>query len=94
MMSVTRVGLVLCLLTLAGAPGTVAFAQGTPDEVTPSVEETCTGMVGAAFGLCVAYCEANDCELTPDSPACSVLRNNYEKITGEFAFPCDIDMQY
>jgi hypothetical protein len=46
--------------------------------------------MGAAFGLCVAYCEANDCELAPDSQACNVLRENYLRITGELGFPCEV----
>ena len=50
----------------------------------------CTGIKGAAFGLCVAFCEANDCDLYPDSQACDVLRENYSKITGEYTFPCEV----
>lgn len=90
MTSLTRIGLVLCVSTLALAPWRAALAQGTPDDVTPAVEDACTGMVGAAFGLCVAFCEANDCDVYPDSQACDTLRANYTKITGELAFPCEL----
>jgi hypothetical protein len=44
---------------------------------------------GAAYGLCIAYCEANDCEIQPDKTACDRLRENYAKLTGEDLFPCD-----
>jgi hypothetical protein len=72
------------------APGAAsAFGDGTPDESPPAEEEVCSGLLGAAFGLCVAFCEANDCDLYPDSQACDVLRANYSKITGEMAFPCE-----
>jgi hypothetical protein len=86
---------VLALCTLAallGAPAaTLAYGDGTPDESPPAEETTCedAGLMGAAFGLCVAFCEANDCDLFPDSQACNVLRQNYAKITGEVSFPCE-----
>ena len=91
MTSLRTIGLVLCLSMFALAPWTVARAQGTRDGVTPAVEDACTGLKGAAFGLCVAFCEANDCDVYPDSQACDTLRGNYEKITGESIFPCEED---
>ena len=91
MKSLIRSWCTIGLLALAFSPATVAVAQGegTPDGVTPAVEDVCTGMKGAAFGLCVAFCEANDCDLYPDTDACDVLRGNYAKITGEFTLPCE-----
>jgi hypothetical protein len=85
------------LLTLAcaaglGVPGaSLAFGDGTPDEAPPAEETVCedAGLRGAAFGLCVAYCEANDCDTYGDSEACDRLWENYTKITGEQVFPCD-----
>ena len=79
------------LTTLLVANGALAFGEGTPDESPPAEETVCedAGLMGAAFGLCVAFCEANDCDLTPDAQACTVLRSNYAKITGDFAFPCE-----
>jgi hypothetical protein len=41
------------------------------------------------YGLCVAYCEANDCDAFPDSQACDRLYDDYSKITGAESFPCD-----
>jgi hypothetical protein len=69
----------------------LAKGHGTPDELPPAQETVCedAGVTGAAYGLCVAYCEANDCDEFPDSEACDRLFDNYVKITGEESFPCD-----
>ena len=78
---------------LCGAGTAVAAGKGkdTRDQIPPSAESVCkdAGQVGAAYGLCIAYCEANDCDAFPDSPACDVLFDNYTKITGATSFPCD-----
>jgi hypothetical protein len=68
-----------------------AIGDGTPDESPPAEETACdaAGLGGAAYGLCVAYCEANDCDVYPDSQACDRLWENYTKITGEEFFPCE-----
>ena len=68
-------------------------AQGTPDDVPPAWETVCEKASGGdnqAFGLCIAYCEARDCDLGPNSKPCEQLRENYMKITGA-AMPCDFD---
>jgi hypothetical protein len=48
-------------------------------------------LFGAAFGLCVAFCEANDCDaqVDPDTRACSMLREKYARATGEVFLPCE-----
>ncbi len=77
---------------LVAAPvSTWAFGDGTPDEEPPAEEQPCdtAGLFGAAYGLCIAYCEANDCEIQPDKHACDVLRANYARMTGLADFPCD-----
>jgi len=93
MKSIVRRWLAITALALALGPSPVSLARGhghgTPDGVPPADETTCDGMKGAAHGLCVAYCEANDCELDPDSQECHELRANYAKITGRTSFPCD-----
>jgi hypothetical protein len=62
----------------------------TPDGQTPSEEEVCDGLSGPAFGLCNAYCEAQDCDaLDPERNSCERLRRNFEKHTGTPIFPCD-----
>lgn len=43
------------------APWSAALAK-TPDGRTPAEETVCDGEVGAAYGLCNAYCEAMDCD--------------------------------
>ena len=70
--------------------GTAAFAQ-TPDGETPAEETICDGQVGAAFGLCNAYCEAMDCDSVDAqaSPiACEKVATKYMNITGAMP-PCE-----
>jgi hypothetical protein len=104
MRTLTKILLPLCLLFIfvaaaSAQPGTASEAWtnpdhtslGTPDGVPPSGETICAGQVGAAHGLCTAYCEAMDCDsANPQaSPtACSKVRENYVKHTGQ-APPCD-----
>ncbi len=89
-----RVGLAAGLLLLLAAPAGIAAAQGTPDGVTPAVETVCAKTRGSAgYGLCVAYCEANDCDLAPGSRECARLRANYAKVTGSSTLPCDGEMK-
>jgi hypothetical protein len=74
------------------APGAaLAIGHGTPDESPPAEEQVCdeAGLIGAAYGLCVAFCEANDCDQFPKEKACESLRANYAKQTGELVFPCE-----
>jgi hypothetical protein len=81
------------LVALLLAPGTsFAFGDGTPDESPPAEEAVCedAGLMGSALGLCVAFCEANDCDTDPKTPACEKLRANYARNTGELAFPCEL----
>jgi hypothetical protein len=71
-------------LTLYLAPLAVVQAADPKDSI-------CTGLKGAALGLCTAYCLAadNDCVANPDSAICEDLRKNNEKINGSRYFPCD-----
>jgi hypothetical protein len=77
----------LCLglgLILIAAPG----AAMTPDGSPPSQETVCSGLSGAVFALCNAYCEAQDCDVHA-RPSCAQLRENLQKVTGSATFPCD-----
>ena len=88
----TLTALVLAVGLLASAPTTLlAYGDGTPDGQPPAEELPCdlANLSGAAFGLCIAYCEANDCEIQPDKRACDVLRGNYWRLTGSDLFPCE-----
>jgi hypothetical protein len=71
----------VALSAFLAAPAT---AQ-TPDENTPAEEAVCDGQVGAAYGLCNAYCEAMDCD--SDYPqasetACNKVGNKFMNLTG------------
>ena len=74
----------VCGTFLAGS----VSAKKTPDGVPPSQETVCAGLSRAAFGLCNAYCEAQDCDVH-DRPSCAELRRNFQKVTGSATFPCD-----
>jgi hypothetical protein len=65
------------------------LAAKTPDGLPPSEEIVCNGLTGAAFGLCNAYCEAQDCDVHP-RPSCAQLRRNFARVTGSDVFPCDL----
>ena len=63
----------------------------TPDGMTPAEEGICDTEEGAAYGLCVSYCEATDCAdgvQQADPEACERLKNNYQRIADK-AFPCE-----
>ena len=58
---------------------TPAAAQ-TPDASTPAQEEACIKYEGegARQGLCIAYCEAQDCDTTKDSnAACATIAERF-----------------
>lgn len=69
-------------VTPTGLPTGTATATAKPDD-------ECAGLEGAAFGLCTAFCKAQDCPANPDHPSCDELRDNFEKITGMTVFPCE-----
>jgi hypothetical protein len=73
----------------------LAFAQ-TPDGDTPSVELVCDGQVGAAFGLCNAYCEAMDCDyVTPQASekACNKVLDRFTQLSGAMP-PCEMEAMH
>lgn len=82
----SALSLALCLALPSGAA--FAWGDGTPDSDPPAEEQVCNGLGGRVWGLCVAYCEAQDC---PDSghPSCDVLRRKLADLTGSPQFPCD-----
>lgn len=76
------------LIALAGAALTK-----TPDQQTPSQETVCSGLSRSAFGICNAYCEAQDCDSHPKpSASCEQLRVNFKRLTGRSVFPCDLPL--
>jgi hypothetical protein len=93
-----RITLCTLLLTLAWT-GFPIMAM-TPDGETPAVEDVCDDLIGGTpglYGLCVAYCEAQDCDseaahsgqCTRTPPSEPVLRNYNRKMRdGDPAMPC------
>ena len=85
----------LGLLCVSLAMSALPAAAQTPDGMTPAEEGVCDVLTGATpglYGLCVAFCEAQDCEATLDpatgivtfDPSCKqssvqVLENYYKK---------------
>jgi hypothetical protein len=80
--------LVLALALGLTPGGALAFGDGTPDTDPPAEEEVCSGLGGRLWGLCVAYCEAQDCPAS-EHPSCEVLREKIFDLTGSSLFPCD-----
>ena len=70
------------------APLAHAWGDGTPDTDPPAEEQVCNGLGGRLWGLCVAYCEAQDCPGS-EHPSCEVLRRKLSDLTGSSFFPCD-----
>lgn len=97
-----RKSLLLLLVVLTCTFTTAAIAQeteyfydsgqtlATPDGIPPSGEDVCDGDTGAAYGLCVAFCEAMDCDsgnANASPTACDKVADNYERRTGSLP-PC------
>jgi len=87
-MRIARDTVFLVALVLGVGLAFVAASARTPDGETPAEESVCDGTTGAAFGLCNAYCEAQDCDVH-DRKSCERLRKRYKKKTGTDVFPCD-----
>lgn len=99
-------------ITLGALVGSPALAQ-TPDGETPAVETICDplqptqGGTPGLFGLCVAYCEAQDCNPTEACQAenmgdawgahacgCSDILDNYnnKRQPGDPSMPCIMEV--
>lgn len=81
------------LLALAGTCVLVAAESTatTPDGATPADETVCDSLTGSEYGLCVAYCEAMDCD--SDAPqasatACERVLDQFARASGGDAPPC------
>jgi hypothetical protein len=84
----TAISLVAAAALFTGPQGAYAFGDGTPDTDPPAEEEVCNDLGGRLWGLCVAYCEAQDCPAS-EHPSCDVLRDKLYDLTGGMMFPCD-----
>lgn len=64
--------------------------EGTPDLEPPAEEEVCNDLHDnpdvpkSAYGLCVAYCEAQDCDEYGDKESCDVLYANWLRAWSKF----------
>jgi len=73
---------------------TPAVASGTPDGSTPANEGVCDVLKGGTaglYGLCVAYCEAQDLDIVGDkeTPNNKILDNYRKKMqAGDPDMPC------
>ncbi len=71
-----------------------AFARGDDDDDEgPNGGSFCEELSGAAFGLCNAFCNAQQCYLQ-HKHSCDVLRDNFERQTGRSTFPCEADSPF
>lgn len=89
----TVVATMVAIMVLS-VPWASAKAQ-TADGMTPAEEMVCDGEVGAAFGLCNAFCEAMDCDSdTPQASdnACDKVAANFAKHTGRDRLPCEVSL--
>lgn len=68
----------------------------TPDGETPAEEDVCDEYSGASYGLCVAYCEAMDCDEDPnaDETACERVSERFQVKSGESDAPtCGVEVE-
>jgi len=86
----------LCLVLLSGLAGINGSAiASTPDGETPANEGVCDplkadGITKGLYGLCVAYCEAQDLDTVDKEPPSTKILENYnkKKAAGDPAMPC------
>lgn len=81
----------VCGAVIVVSLGWAQAAQAkTPDGETPHTEHICEAarLTGQAYGMCNAYCEAQDCDVH-ERASCERLRRNFERKTGLGVFPCD-----
>jgi hypothetical protein len=72
------------LFFMVGLVVTAPVIAETPDGTTPANEGVCDslkadGITPALYGLCVAYCEAQDLDITDKDPPNVKILENYEK---------------
>jgi len=84
----------LCLVLLTGLAGINGSAiASTPDGMTPANEHECDNLKSATpglYGLCVAYCEAQDLDTIDKNPPSEKILANYRKKmqSGDPDMPC------
>jgi len=86
-----KINLVLAFLAAMAVQTSVMAV--TPDGVTPANEGVCDGLQTATkglYGLCVAYCEAQDLDMFDKQPPSLKILENYRKKmqAGDPDMPC------
>lgn len=82
------------LFFIAGLVAAAPVVAETPDGTTPANEGVCDGLKTTAtpglYGLCVAYCEAQDLDVTGKEPPNTKILENYNKRkqAGDPDMPC------
>lgn len=78
-LKISILSIILISLSMFG----LTAVAGTPDGQTPAEEQACDKYEGegARYGLCVAYCEAQDCsgKRKFDDPSCDRIVDNFVK---------------
>lgn len=90
--------LLLCASTASADPMTDAelaavLGLGTPDELPPAAENICDEEPKGQSGLCIAWCEANDCELEDPNNLpthCRNVKNQWQSRSGKTDLPCEL----
>ena len=83
---ISKITLAACLTMLVGLTGfTGSVMANTPDGETPANEGVCDNLMGATpglYGLCVAYCEAQDLDMVGEAkmPNSKILANYRKKM--------------
>lgn len=83
---ISKITLAACLTMLVGLTGfTGSVMANTPDGETPANEAVCDNLMGATpglYGLCVAYCEAQDLDMVGEAkmPNSKILVNYRKKM--------------
>lgn len=87
----------LILVTMLALAAAAAGAQ-TPDQQTPANEGVCDELIGATpglYGLCVAYCEAQDCDpvvADQDPESCVASDRKLLDLYNDHKSPADPEM--
>lgn len=82
-----KIALALIFALLSFATPSAAVTQDTGTDETRA--GMCENFSGLAFGICVALCEARECDLQPlDDERCAILRRGFDRASGGLQAPC------
>ncbi len=91
MKTIIRSSHLICI-SLVATIGVFGQVQAnTPDGMTPAVETLCDAYqdsIPGLYGLCVAYCEAQDLDEFEKEPTEGVLEGNFARRGGAVPIDC------